>query len=316
MTLKPWSCPKSLSEPTPADWGIGMTVCIASYNFGANCMFFASDTMISTGEMSADLAAFKFRSIARNWMALYAGNDISLVTPIIRQVQDRLRLLPDTLENVQSAFIEAFHYQLEKKAENEVLRPLGFNLTEFKQEGLLRLGGDNFSRLLIEIQQQNVDVQFLIGGFDNREPFIFTVSSPGKISDYTEIGLWAIGSGQTNALGSIFNATQQMRYLPMNHHLYRILEAKFNAETAVGVGKHTSVSVLFSDTSRYTIFVKQDNELRKIWEKTRVTVVPPEANGVAEKLLIDGKADGKKRERARKRKLKAQEKKLLTQGEG
>jgi hypothetical protein len=271
-------------------------------------IFFASDTMISTGDMSADMSAFKFRSIGDHWMALYAGNDISHVTPVTREVRNKLRGQPDTLENVQNAFVEAFHLELEKKAENEILRPLGFSLKEFKQEGMRLLGQDNFTRLMIEVQQQTIDIQFLVGGFDNGDPYVFTVSAPGKISDYSELGFWAIGSGQTNALGSIFNSGAQMRYEDEETHLYRLLEAKFNSETAIGVGRHTSIIILNSDTERMSLVLNDSDKIRQIWDETRVKVVPEKGCKRASELI----AEAKKMSNSRKRRTRSVKPRIQT----
>jgi hypothetical protein len=139
-----------------------MTVCIAMNCIGAEqqSMIFACDSMISTSDMSSDLMAFKSRGIGMSWLTLFAGNDISCITPILREVGVHLRMNADTLDNVQMAFIRAIQSQLRNKAENEILFPLGYTLEEFKQTGLQRLGMETFSRLLYEIQALQIDVQF------------------------------------------------------------------------------------------------------------------------------------------------------------
>lgn len=294
MTLsKPWPW-NTLSEPTPADWGIGMTVCICSHCSNSNSLLFACDSMVSTSDMSSDNIAFKFQGIASSWITMFAGNDISSVTPILREVDAYLTMRPDTLDNVQAAFIAAFHKQLKDKAENEVLRPVGYTMDEFKQAGLQQLGSDHFSRLLFEIQQLHLDVEFLIGGFERTKPYIFTASPPGKIADYTPVGFWAIGSGQTNALGSIFNCGRA-RFQDLPTNFYRICEAKFNAENAAGVGKVTFGCVLNSDSSRHAISYPAIEELRPHWERTRVLNVADATRMKAAEVLEKTKEESKQR---------------------
>ena len=201
MSLKPWPW-NMLAEPTPADWGIGMTVCISAHSVTAMAFVLASDTMVSTGDMSAEAAAFKFYAFGTQWMAQFAGNDISPVTPIVRDVSRALDGKPETLENVVNAFQGAFRRQLQIKSEIGILGPLGYSsVEEFRTTGLAQLGPDLFSRAMIEMQQQELDLVFLVSGVDSAfsRPSLFTVRAKGEVSYFSEIGFWAIGSGQTNA---------------------------------------------------------------------------------------------------------------------
>jgi ATP-dependent protease HslVU (ClpYQ) peptidase subunit len=287
---KPWPW-NTIPEPTPADWGIGMTVCIASHCFGAKAIVLASDTMVSTHDMSADLAAFKFQSISRSWIAQYAGNDVGQVTPLLHRIRGRLDRQPDTLENVVAAFTDAFTQELRHKTEIEIVRPLGYaSIEEFRSAGARELGSDMFTRALIEMQQQIIDVQFLVAGFDeNKEPQIFTVTSPGKVSHFIEVGFWAIGSGQTNALGSLFNLKMRAKFGDLATNMYRVCEAKFNAENALGVGRETSLLVLHQDTTRYHIDFSRINELRAFWESTRTVAPPAGASTKADELIKEAR---------------------------
>ena len=173
---KPWPW-NALPKPRPADWGIGMTICIAAHCFREKCIVLASDFMVARGDMSADMAAFKQQSVGSHWMAEFAGDDISLVTPIIRSVRRSLRGKTDLLEDITAAFVQAYGEQLQLKTENEILRPIGYTHQEFKESGLSQLGAETFSRIFYEIQQQHIELDFLIAGFDQKDPFIFTVTS-------------------------------------------------------------------------------------------------------------------------------------------
>ena len=65
--------------------------------------------------------------------------------------------------------------------------------------------------------------------------------------------------------------------------LYRVCEAKFNAENAVGVGRRTVIGIIEKSGDKYHIF-KADS-LRSMWEKTRVIDVPSKAEKAAQALL-------------------------------
>jgi hypothetical protein len=294
---KPWPWNR-VQSPRPADWNCGMTVCIAALCFSENYMVFTSDTMITTADTSSDFASIKSRGVGTAWMAMFAGNDITSVGLILAEVDRLVAQDEDSVANVQRAFTVAFQSELRKKSENEILQPLGYTLQEFKEMGLAQLGTEHFSRLLYQIQEQNLDVEFLVAGFDNGSPHIFTVTPPGTIADYTPVGFWAIGVGQTNALGSLFNS-QSMFAADMETTIYRLCEAKFNGENAAGVGKKTILTILASDGVRRSM-LREVEPMREPWEKTRVLRVPEDGRGIASTIWTETQQQLDEKRAARK----------------
>lgn len=270
-----------MREPRPADWGFGMTICIAAFCHASKSLILACDSMVTTSDMSADPGAVKILPVSSQWMTMFAGNDISVVTPIMHRMDN---VLLSSLDDVSGAFRVSFAAELMLRAQ-DVLMPLGFTVEEFKEHGLERLGADTFSRLLYQMENQQIEVEFLVAGFEEMRPYIFTVQHPGKVNHYSELGFWAIGSGQTAALGSLFNQKYQVRFLDENAAIYRVIEAKFNAENAVGVGERTILLILRPDGSR-TVAKSEDIEMvRPIWDKTRTKTVPTEGLEKVNKLL-------------------------------
>jgi len=85
---KPWPW-NTIPDPRPADWGTGMTVCIAAHNFTRKedqCIICVTNSMISTGDMSADGSARKIQKITPGWNGMFAGDDMSYLTPIRQSV--------------------------------------------------------------------------------------------------------------------------------------------------------------------------------------------------------------------------------------
>jgi hypothetical protein len=193
-----------------------------------------------------------------------------------------------SLDSVMSAFRTAFAEELVLKS-HAILMPLGYSLEEFKADGLKQLGPEAFARILYDIQQQQIDIEFLVAGFEKDEPYIFTVKSPGKIDHYQEIGFWAIGSGQTAALGSLFNQKFQVRFLEEEGAIYRVLEAKFNAENAVGVGPRTVLFIIRPDGTRIIPKTEDVESVRSAWDKTRTKLVPPEGIDKVKSLLAQAR---------------------------
>jgi hypothetical protein len=110
-----------------------MTVCIASMCYESKCIIGIEDSMLSMSDMSADKFAVKHSSIGGKWLAMFAGNDVSLVVPILNEVRGvaKEESCKETLEDIVSAFQEAFKRQIIRKAEIEVLFRFNLNMAEF-----------------------------------------------------------------------------------------------------------------------------------------------------------------------------------------
>jgi 20S proteasome alpha/beta subunit len=286
---QPWPY-NQIREPRPADWGIGMTVCIASIvlNEGIVCV---SDAMLSTGDMSADRRTLKFKAIGRSWMAMFSGDDISSVIPILRNVDDNMQGDDQQkLENVSGYFADAYKRQLNRQSESEILGPLGMSLEEFRTKGLKQLGAEVFGRLLYDIQNVRLSLELLVCGYDadadgDKTPHIFTVSNPGSVNYVDLAAFWAIGSGQTSALGHLFNLHTPPKYKSLPDAMYCACEAKFHAESAPGVGEATTALVLKADGSRFLMRTDALTEIRRAWKSCSTPDVPAALEGRLEKIV-------------------------------
>jgi hypothetical protein len=280
----------------PSDWGVGMTVCIASICTRDKCIIGVSDKMLSMPAMSTDERGIKYASIGNSWIAMFAANDVSPVVPILKTVQKAAALTTceETLEDIVGTFRSAIRKENVTKSEANVLSRFDMNMAEFRREGLSSLGPELFTRLAYEIEQISLDLTFLVFGFDGtdeREPHIFTIDGRGEVSYHDIVGFWAIGSGQTSALGTLFGTRSPLVYHSLPHILYLLARAKFSAESALGVGKDTNMLVLHANRERYLIPTSKVPELKKVWEASRGPDVPGDADGVASKLLETAKAE-------------------------
>ena len=188
---------------------VSMTVCIASICSGQDCIIAVSDKMLSTATVSMDVLGIKFAAIGASWMAMFAANDVSPVVPILKAVQNAAAptTCEETLEDIVGAFRSAIRKENVTKSEANVLSRFDMNMAEFRREGLSSLGPELFTRLAYEIEQVSLDLTFLVFGFegtDTRKPHIFTIDGRGEVSYHDIVGFWAIGSGQTSALGALF----------------------------------------------------------------------------------------------------------------
>jgi 20S proteasome alpha/beta subunit len=290
--LAEWRTCKSEVDPQPKDWGIiGMTVCIVSTCSRENCIVAITDKMLSTSIMSMDDVAVKIKALGRHWMAMFSGNDISPVVPIFKHVRAMLgpESCLETLEDITSAFVTAIRKEITAKVEANVLSGLGWSLEEFRQRGLKSLGSEVFNRLAYQIESMGLDLTFIVFGFEGSEDHIFTVNGSGSISYFDMGGFWAIGSGQTSALGTLFASRTPVIFKSCSEVLYQLAKAKFSAESAIGVGKETLATVLYENGVRYMITTREMAKLKSLWESTRELDVPPPASILAQELLNDAK---------------------------
>lgn len=251
-----------------------MTVGIVAYVQENNLFIGASDSMLSMYDMSADRFAFKAFAIADSWMCLFSANDISSVVAIRNVVSDSLEG-DVTLAEVISAFQAAFRKELISKAEATILAPLGMSLAEFRANGFSNFGAEHFSRLLYQIESLTLEATFLVYGFQGTEPHIFTIEKRGEVSHFDDPGFWAIGSGQTAALGSLFNVSgDSVVFRHTEDALYLICKAKFISECAPGVGRSTTVNILHDRTERFNIHYPEIEMIRNIWESSRPPDIP------------------------------------------
>jgi len=310
LLVKPWPW-NTLTEPTPADWGAAMTVCVALYSTQLGAFVCATDSMISTGDMSADHLALKFAAVGQSYVTMFAGNDISAISPILGGVQRRLISMSHSnkVEDVISCFKLAFADERLKKAEALIMPP-GMTIADFYANGLNQFGAELFSRLFHEVENIKLDIQFLVCGFDAGHPKLFTIADPGVETNYDLLGFWAIGSGTNNALGSLFNLRRPggIIHSSAEEILYRALEAKFFAESAAGVGRETKSFVLYKDATRSFLHDSLD-EIRTIWEQSSFRPVPDGGRDAARKIRAaaknKAKSDARKRERKRKKVTKS-----------
>jgi hypothetical protein len=223
-----------------------MTVCIASICSREDCIVGVSDKMLSMPTMSTDERGIKYAAIGSSWIAMFAANDISPVVPILKAVQQAAA--PATCEDIVGAFKSAIRKENVAKSEANVLSRFDMNMAEFRREGLSSLGPELFTRLAYEIEQVSLDLTFLVFGFEGtgeRTPHIFTIDGRGEVSYHDIVGFWAIGSGQTSALGTLFGLRGPLVYKSIADILYLLTKAKFSAESALGVGKDTNALVLY-----------------------------------------------------------------------
>jgi hypothetical protein len=209
---------------------------------GGKTLLMASDMMITMQWVSGDLKTTKFRPLTPSCYAMFSGGDISPVGQILAKAQKKLLAQPSgefAIWDVAKVFTEVYQEHLRAEAVNQVLSRYGWDTESFLKDGYRSLGPENFTEVRRQYEQVKLDCEFLVCGFDSsQKAYIFRVSNPGVSKDLSELGFWAIGSGEYIALTSLM-AHQHMASQSLELAMYSVCEAKFAAEAAEGVSRNT-----------------------------------------------------------------------------
>jgi hypothetical protein len=257
----------------PADYGFNVTIGIAARTADQQHIYTVSDRRLSFGPdvSAADNALLKDHIICKGWGTLFAANDTSFALPIIHHaayiIHERKLIATET--NVRHAMCEAYAVVLEDYVARVILRKFGFKSLDDFRNSQAQLGR-NFSRTIARrIDRAHLfNTEFLVYGFDaeRKTTHLFHVEHPGLASSLDHMGYYAIGAGAKVAMNFLHLRT--FAGLTDEGLLYRLVEAKFAAETAdTGVGRDTTVITVGKGESVGGFFSRRTiNEFRRAYE--------------------------------------------------
>jgi len=172
------------------------------------------------------------------------AGDITHVAPIIDAATLALLGLSDatnTLSLVERALVVAYQSVRMQYAKDLVLAPIGMTM-EALERNSERQG------LTEKLERVDLGCQLLVAGFDwAGDGHIFTVENPGIGHNHDLAGWASIGSGAFSAISTLLHHSVNHE-MELARVLYHVCEAKFMAESAQGVGRHTVVKVLNATT--------------------------------------------------------------------
>lgn len=274
-----------------------MTVCIAAMCEEGKKLIAASDHMVTFGNFSADSLALKADPIHRDWHALFAGDDIGHVRPILSHVKYVLHARPQdrkpkTDGEIRFVMELAYRSRLHCLIEVGPLAPYNVTVDEFYKNGKKKFTAAVYDRLCAKIEAINVGCHFLVCGFDPQgEGHILYLDDEGVSRSCDPVGFWAIGSGAHPAMSSLaFHAdkTGFNQSTGLAVALYHVCEAKFMAESSKLVGRETFVAVYeYMQPIKY-LPPEGIAEIRTAWEKSGAPRVPKKILSEIEDLLVTG----------------------------
>jgi hypothetical protein len=233
-----------------------------------------SDRMISYDDITQaqDDAALKSQRVAESWGVMFAGNDARQFSPLVDKIIARLDDLKKPgrvfdLASVKKQVMEAYQELFDEEFSAGFLSRLRIsNLTDFRKSGFSELGPEVHRDVYRELTKFDLGIQLICYGYDHiKIPHVFEVTNPGKTIDHDLLQCGVIGSGY-------WMATASLRRRPLswelNPTIYRLLEAKFSAETATGVGKATTLFVFGKDNEHKILPGYAIDQIRETWKKT------------------------------------------------
>lgn len=286
--LPRYSPPHQTRTRRPSEWGFGMSVGITAIAENGAYLVVAHDLMASLfgGTFSADATMDKGGNLVpRRWGAVFAGDDITQIGPVIRATRDQLdgNSRP-TQEQVAQALKNNYQAGRQALAVDRHLGIYGLTMDEFLSNGLTMFGDVGFGVIRERIDHTSLDCSLLVGGFDHKDyARLFSVEEPGVVHDFNSVGYWAIGSGATNALGRLSIRRQSARTM-LAETIYNVCEAKVAAENALGVGTTTTLLVVSADGIARVLSEEVMSELRGLCQRSIKADLP----GSVELMVMSG----------------------------
>jgi len=286
-----------LPPSRPADWKAwNVTVCIALLSEYRKKIVCVTDARASFRDFSAEKLAQKNILFFDDWAALYAGNDIEYVTPILERTTGKLYELMKkkrrrpTVEEIGNTLQRAWWAQLDELIECQVLRRHKVTAAEFLADGKSLFTDTIYNGLRNRMEQVKLSLQFLACGFDSNGDghilFIDGITPPGS---HDPTGMYAIGTGANAALSALAfqNGKNSLSlYSDLAQSVYCALEARFMATSAKDVGREsTFVTILEKDRAVKFISDPGVAYLRKLWQRSGAPRIPKRALDVIPSLL-------------------------------
>ena len=263
-------------SPNP---GYVVTVCIAAIVEGPGLIVTVSDRMLSSPIdliTATDNATLKARTISDDWAVMFSG-DGALFFPFVAEAQEKLRGAQLTLVQRKRALQDIYKSMREDSFFDSNIAKLGYRtLDEFRANGLKELGHDTFNDFINDLRQFDFGIQFIVYGHDkDGSPHIYSLGNPGVLVNHNLERYAVIGSGTYMAMAAL--SRKPLPRAAPNAVIYRVLGAKFSAETAAGVGKSTTVMIFNSRLRVSNVSTDVIERVRSIWDKELNAPDPDEA---------------------------------------
>jgi ATP-dependent protease HslVU (ClpYQ) peptidase subunit len=282
-------------NPRLADWGFNVTICIGALCENRDKIVLISDSKVSFGDFSADMAVLKMDVLFSRWITLFAGEDTEHIPFILERTHSLLSALRrrkvaiPTPAQVANALQRAYQERLDEQIEATVLRRYGFTVSSFNRDGKKRCTASVYNGLCSKIANVKLSLKFLLAGFDAKNKGYLLVGGGEEApTDYSKLGFWAIGTGADSALSSLTYHRQRQHIsssVSVEQCLYVTCASKFMSESARDVGRWTSGCVIGPPPAGFDTLLSH-HPIRKIWEEEGAPRLPKNLEARMKPLIV------------------------------
>jgi hypothetical protein len=251
-----------------------VTLCAAAIASDAYIVA-VSDTMISGATLSADGCTLKMEPFARDWIAMFAGDDITQCLPVIQRAEKYLHNRANTVASARMAFKRAYQQHLNEMKTDAALAGYGLNMSTFLSSGKRRFTEKVFASICERMDAiKGIGCEFLVFGFDGSgRAHIFTVGDQGADHTFDKPGFCCIGSGGYAADATLYYFHQStIKTLPET--VFNLCAAKFMAERS-GIGRDTFLHVKQPGSVASSHDARLIENIRRAWDSSGAPSVPP-----------------------------------------
>jgi hypothetical protein len=230
-----------------------MTLCLAAVTKDLEAIVTASDTMIGfagpAGHFSYDACMLKLGFLADSWRVMYAGNDISHLTPVVDHIR-RTLFQPSgsplhPASRVEQVAKDAYRSQWVESLDDSVMRRHGITHSEyFDAMGWERIPPESRRLIAAQVAEWDLELDLLIYGFDNEGPHIFKVSGSGSTAFADTHGFAVVGANEIHDLVLGHLARKRVNVSSVPEAIIHLCQAKSMVEGQSGIGPATNVTVM------------------------------------------------------------------------
>jgi hypothetical protein len=251
-----------------------LTICIAALCAEGDACVVAADRQITGGfplNVEFEHHERKIDEVSASCVVLSSGNAL-IGAEVVSKARSKLNPSGTSVRAVAELVRDFYTQNHLQRAEQAILIPRGWTLTEYKDHGSTKIPAQVYINIDQQFWQFGLGVaDFLVAGVDDDGSHIgyvhyHGIQSPGWLDWYDKLGYHAIGTGQTHA-AVLLALTGQHKDLPSAQTIYNVYCAKKAAEVAPGVGSETDLAVLTMGKISYVDGVTLD-KLKKYRERS------------------------------------------------
>lgn len=189
-------------------------------------------------------------------------------------------------DKIANAFERAYREQREAIINKTILAKLKLDLDTYQRHGYGQLGPEVHADIYRKIEAVKVGVEFLVYGYDEQGyGHIFTIDDSGEAQSLETEGFGTIGVGWSLAHASL--VSRPLQAAELDDMIYRVCEAKFAAESALGVGLETVVSHYRAGCSVKYLPSKYIAQLHRFWDRERSKALPRHVRLIVQQALSE-----------------------------